>query len=74
MITEKTLTVKEQVAEDGYLIKVSNDLFVEKITFAATQEGFEEVKIEEVPEELRPGDIYVSPEISKTENNLENNL
>jgi hypothetical protein len=74
MITEKTLLVKEQVAEDGYLIKVSNDLYVEKITFAATQEGFEEVKIEEVPEELRPGDIYVSPEISKTENNLENNL
>ena len=60
MITEKTLTVKEQVAEEGYLIKVSNDLFVEKITFAASQEGFEEVKIEEVPEELRPG--YVAPE------------
>lgn len=60
MITEKTLTVKEQVAEDGYLIKVSNDLFVEKITFAANLEGFEEVKLEEVPEELRPG--YVAPE------------
>ena len=72
MITEKTLLVKEQVAEEGYLIKVSNDLYVEKITFAASQEGFEEVLIEEVPEELRPG--YVAPEISKTENNLENNL
>lgn len=53
-ITEKTLTVKEQVAEAGYLIKVSNDLFVEKITFSASQEGFEEVLIEDVPEELRP--------------------
>ena len=60
MITEKTLLVKEQIAEEGYLIKVSNELYVEKITFAATQEGFEEVKIEEVPEELRPG--YVAPE------------
>ena len=53
-ITEKTLLVKEQVAEAGYLIKVSEDLFVEKITFSASQEGFEEVLIEEVPEELRP--------------------
>lgn len=59
MITEKTLLVKEQVAEAGYLIKVSNDLYVEKITFAASQEGFEEVLIEDVPEELRPG--YVTP-------------
>ena len=72
MIIEKTLLVKEQVAEAGYLIKVSNDLFVEKITFAASQEGFDEVLIEEVPEELRPG--YIAPEVSKTENNLENNL
>ena len=60
MITEKTLTVKEQVAEEGYLIKVSEDLFVEKITFSANQDGFEEVLIEEVPEELRPG--YITPE------------
>ena len=60
MITEKTLTVKEQVAEAGYLIKVSEDLFVEKITFSANQDGFEEVLIEEVPEELRPG--YITPE------------
>lgn len=60
MITEKTLTVKEQVAEVGYLIKVSNELYVTKITFAASQEGFEEVLIEEVPEELRPG--YIAPE------------
>ena len=66
MITEKTLLVKEQVAEAGYLIKVSNDLYVTKITFAASQEGFEEVKIEEVPEELRPG--YIAPETSETEN------
>lgn len=68
MITEKTLLVKEQVAEEGYLIKVSNDLYVEKITFAASQEGFEEVLIDDVPEELRPG--YVPPEVSETENNL----
>ena len=60
MITEKTLLVKEQAAEDGYLIKVSNELYVKKITFAANQEGFEEVLIEEVPEELRPG--YITPE------------
>ena len=60
MITEKTLLVKEQAAEAGYLIKVSNYLYVEKITFAANQEGFEEVLIEEVPEELRPD--YVAPE------------
>jgi hypothetical protein len=59
MITEKTLTVKEQVAEAGYLVKVSNDLYVEKITFAASQEGFEEVLIGDVPEELRPG--YIAP-------------
>ena len=59
MITEKTLTVKEQVAEEGYLIKVSNDLYVEKITFAANLEGFEEVLIEMVTEELRPG--YMAP-------------
>ena len=63
MITEKTLLVKEQVAEEGYMIKVSNDLYVEKITFAASQEGFEEVLIEMVPEELRPG--YVAPELEE---------
>ena len=68
MITEKTLTVKEQVAEAGYLIKVSNELYVKKITFAASQEGFEEVLIDTVPEELRPG--YIAPEVSKTENNF----
>lgn len=62
MITEKTLLVKEQVAEAGYLIKVSNDLFVEKITFSASQEGFEEVLIEEVPEHLRPGYVAPAPE------------
>ena len=58
-IVEKTVVIKEQIADAGYLIKVSNDLYVEKITFAASQEGFEEVKIEEVPEELRPGFCFI---------------
>ena len=68
MITEKTLLVKEQIAEDGYLIKVSNDLFVEKITFAASQEGFEEVLIDTVPEELRPGYVAHETETAQINN------
>ena len=59
-ITEKQITVREQIPADGFLLKMNENTFVKGAFLAPSQEPFEEVKIEDVPEELRPG--YVAPE------------
>jgi hypothetical protein len=59
----KTVQLRQQTPTDGYLLKVSDECYVLGATLAKDQEPFEEVSIELVPEELRPG--YVAPAIKE---------
>ena len=58
-ITEIQLTVKEQTPKEGYLLKTSEGTYVKGAMLAPSQEPFEEVPIEDVPEELIPGYVAI---------------
>lgn len=58
-IKEIPVVMREQTPTEGYLLKLNETTYVQGAMLAPSQTPYAEVKLEDVPEEHRPG--YVAP-------------